>query len=57
MKPKKVYILDGCKKMILGIIKRNFTKGVVQVFGEVVPVQGGYSYGQVKPTSRLLMLE
>jgi RNA ligase (TIGR02306 family) len=38
---------------IVGIIKRNFTKGVVQVFGEVVPVQGGYSYGQVKPTSRL----
>jgi hypothetical protein len=47
----------AAKKMILGIIKRNFTKGVVQVFGEVVPVQGGYSYGQVKPTSRLLMLE
>jgi RNA ligase (TIGR02306 family) len=38
---------------IVGIIERNFKEGVVQVFGEVVPVQGGYSYGQVKPTARL----
>jgi RNA ligase (TIGR02306 family) len=38
---------------IVGRIKRNFTEGVVQVFGEVIPVQKGYSYGQVKPTARL----
>ena len=34
-------------------IKRNFTSGVVQVFGEVIPVQKGYSYGQDKPTFRV----
>jgi len=34
-------------------IRKNFTTGVIQVFGEVVPVQSGYSYGQTKPTSRL----
>lgn len=34
-------------------IRNNFTEGVVQVFGEVVPIQSGYSYGQTKPTVRL----
>ena len=34
-------------------IRQNFTTGVVQVFGEVIPVQSGYSYGQTKPTVRL----
>lgn len=34
-------------------IRQNFTDGVVQVFGEVIPVQGGYSYGQTKPTARI----
>ena len=38
---------------IITKIRKNFTSGVVQVFGEVVPVQSGYSYGQTKPTSRL----
>lgn len=39
-----------------GLIQKiadNFKQGVVQIFGEVVPVQGGYSYGQTKPTVRL----
>jgi len=38
---------------VVGRIQRNFTEGVVQVFGEVIPVQGGYNYGQNKPTVRL----
>jgi len=38
---------------IVAKIRKNFTTGVIQVFGEVVPVQSGYSYGQTKPTSRL----
>jgi RNA ligase (TIGR02306 family) len=38
---------------IITKISKNFTTGVVQIFGEVVPVQSGYSYGQTKPTSRL----
>lgn len=38
---------------IIDIIKSNWKEGVVQVFGEIVPVQNGYNYGQDKPTSRL----
>ena len=38
---------------VVGKIKRNFIEGVVQVFGEVIPVQGGYNYGQTKPTVRV----
>jgi RNA ligase (TIGR02306 family) len=34
-------------------IRQDFTTGVVQVFGEVIPVQNGYSYGQTKPTARI----
>jgi RNA ligase (TIGR02306 family) len=38
---------------IVGRITRSFTSGVIQVFGEVIPVQGGYNYGQGKPTTRI----
>ena len=38
---------------IVDRIRKNFTTGVVQIFGEVIPVQSGYNYGQTKPTSRL----
>jgi RNA ligase (TIGR02306 family) len=38
---------------IVGRIIKNFSNGVVQVFGEVIPVQGGYNYGQSKPTVRI----
>lgn len=38
---------------IVGKINRNFQSGVVQVFGEVIPVQKGYNYGQSKPTVRI----
>jgi len=34
-------------------IKSNWKSGVIQLFGEVIPVQSGYSYGQSKPTARL----
>jgi len=34
-------------------IRKNFTDGVVQVFGEVIPIQKGYDYGQTKLTVRL----
>ena len=35
-------------------IKSNWSgMGIIQVFGEVVPIQSGYSYGQTKPTARL----
>lgn len=38
---------------LVGKITRNFNSGVVQIFGEVIPVQGGYSYGQKIPTVRI----
>jgi RNA ligase (TIGR02306 family) len=38
---------------IVGKIRNSFTEGVVQVFGEVIPVQKGYNYGQTNPTARL----
>ena len=38
---------------IVGRITRNFNSGVIQVFGEVIPVQKGYNYGQSKPTVRI----
>lgn len=38
---------------IVGKITRNYTTGVIQVFAEVIPVQGGYGYGQLKPTVRI----
>ncbi len=38
---------------VVGRITRNFNSGVIQVFGEVIPVQGGYNYGQDKPTVRI----
>jgi hypothetical protein len=38
---------------IVGRIAKNFKSGVIQVFGEVVPVQKGYSYGQTNPTVRI----
>ena len=38
---------------IINKIRSNWTDGVVQIFGEVIPVQGGYSYGQTKPTASL----
>lgn len=34
-------------------IKNNLEYGVVQIFGEVIPVQKGFDYGQSKPTVRL----
>ena len=30
---------------LLEKVKKHFTEGVIQIFGEVVPVQGGYTYG------------
>jgi RNA ligase (TIGR02306 family) len=38
---------------IVGRIIRNFTTGVIQIFGEVIPIQNGYNYGQNKPTIRI----
>ena len=34
-------------------IRRNYKEGVVQIFGEIIPIQKGYNYGQTKPTIRI----
>ena len=50
---ENTYWIAAKNDNIVDRIRKNFTTGVVQVFGEVIPVQSGYSYGQTKPTSRL----
>jgi len=47
------YWLAAKNDDIINKIRSNWTSGVVQIFGEVIPVQGGYSYGQTKPTASL----
>lgn len=47
------YWLASKNDNIVDIIRKTFDSGVVQVFGEVIPVQKGYNYGQTKPTTRL----
>ncbi len=47
------YWLAAKNDDIVNKIRSNWTEGVVQIFGEVIPVQGGYSYGQNKPTASL----
>jgi RNA ligase (TIGR02306 family) len=41
----------NCK--IVETIQKNFQSGVVQIFGEIIPVQKGYNYGQTDLTLRL----
>jgi RNA ligase (TIGR02306 family) len=38
---------------IVEIIKENYKDGIVQIFGEIIPVQKGYNYGQTDLTLRL----
>jgi RNA ligase (TIGR02306 family) len=39
---------------IVNKIKSNWSgNGIVQIFGEIIPIQSGYSYGQTKITSRI----
>lgn len=50
---ENTYWIASKNDNILDKIRNNFSSGVVQVFGEVIPVQSGYSYGQTKPTTRI----
>jgi len=38
---------------ILEIVQSSFSEGVIQIFGELIPIQKGYSYGQLDPTIRI----
>ena len=50
---ENTYWIASKNDNILDKIRNNFSSGVVQLFGEVIPVQSGYSYGQTKPTASL----
>jgi RNA ligase (TIGR02306 family) len=50
---ENTYWIAANNDKVVEKIRDNFDTGVVQVFGEVIPVQSGYSYGQTKPTVRL----
>jgi len=50
---ENTYWIASKNDKIIDKIKSYWNTGVVQVFGEVVPVQSGYSYGQTKPTTRI----
>ena len=53
MSDENTYWIAAKNDGIVEKIRQNFNTGIVQVFGEVIPIQSGYSYGQTKPTVRL----
>ncbi len=48
------YWLAAKNDKLIDKIQNNWSGvGVIQIFGEVIPIQSGYSYGQTKPTALL----
>ncbi len=50
---ENTYWIAAKNDQLVERIRSNYQIGVVQIFGEVIPVQKGYNYGQVKPTVRI----
>lgn len=50
---ENTYWIAANNDKVVEKIRDSFDAGIVQVFGEVIPVQSGYSYGQTKPTVRI----
>lgn len=50
---ENTYWIAAKNDQLVHKIRNNFQTGIVQIFGEVIPVQKGYNYGQVKPTVRI----
>ena len=50
---ENAYWMAAKNDNIVTKIRDSFSNGVIQVFGEVIPVQDGYSYGQNKATTRI----
>jgi len=46
---ENTYWIAAKNTMIRSLVKENFKDGFVQIFGEVVPVQNGFTYGFNKP--------
>jgi RNA ligase (TIGR02306 family) len=53
---ENTYWVASKNDKIVDKIRNNFTDGVIQIFGEVIPVQKGFDYGQTKPTIRIFDL-
>jgi len=47
------YWIASKNENLIEKIRQNFESGVIQIFGEVIPIQSGYTYGQTKPTVRI----
>lgn len=47
------YWIASKNENLIDKIRQNFESGVIQIFGEVIPIQSGYTYGQTKPTVRI----
>jgi RNA ligase (TIGR02306 family) len=47
------YWIAANNDKLIDKIRDSFSQGVIQLFGEVIPVQKGYSYGQTKPCIKL----
>lgn len=50
---ENLYWIAAKNDDIVGKIKRNFTQGVIQIFGELIPAIKKYNYGQSKPTIKI----
>ncbi len=50
---ENTYWIAAKNDSLVDKIRTNWTDGVIQIFGEVIPLQQGYSYGQTKPTTRI----
>jgi RNA ligase (TIGR02306 family) len=53
---ENTYWIAAKNDRIVDKIRNNFTDGVIQIFGEVIPIQKGFDYGQTKPTVRIFDL-
>lgn len=47
---ENTYWIASKNDLIVEKIKNNYTEGIIQIFGEVIPVQSGFTYGKTKPT-------
>ena len=50
---ENTYWISAKNDSIIDKIKSNWNDGVVQIFGEVIPIQKGFNYGQTKSTVKI----
>ncbi len=47
------YWIAARNENLVGRIRNCWTTGIIQIFSEIIPIQKGYDYGQIKPTLRI----